>query len=156
MVGKLITIIVKNKDFLQTYMNQKEILLNQYKLYVNTAEKVSDWRQTSNNFFLTLNSVLLAFTGFLTTLNFAIWHTILAFAGICISVLWFLTITSFRKLNSGKFKVIHDMERKLPFKAFGNEWNYLENKYVKISLVEQGIPIIFFLLYISIIILMLF
>ncbi len=137
-------------------MNLEETILEQYKLYVNTAVKVSYWRQTSNKFFLTLNSVLLAFTGFLTTLNFAIWHIVLALAGIFISILWFLTITSFRNLNSAKFKVIHNMEKALPFRTFGDEWDYLKNKYIKISLVEQGIPIIFLFLYMVIIVLILF
>lgn len=138
----------------------KEIAFEQYKLYVETAERVSDRRQSANNFFLTLNSVLLTFTGYLTTLSFAFWHTILAFAGISISILWYLTITSFRNLNSGKFKVIHDMEKNLPIKLFDDEWTHLgrgrnRKKYLKISVVEQGIPIVFFILYLLVIIIML-
>lgn len=140
--------------------SKEEIILEQYKLYVETAEKVSDRRQNSNNFFLTLNSILLTFTGYLTTFSFALWHTILAFTGISISILWFLTITSFRNLNSGKFRVIHKIEQKLPMKLFVDEWAYLRDgknskKYIKISKVEQGIPLIFFILYLLIIILML-
>ena len=135
--------------------------MRQYEKYIDSAEKVSDRRQNSNNFFLSLNSILLAFTGFLTTLSFEFWHTILAFAGVCISILWLLTITSFRNLNSGKFKVIHDMEKKLPIKLFDDEWTHLGrgnnlSKYIKISLVEQGIPIIFFILYVLVIMLMFF
>jgi len=133
--------------------SQEEITFEQYKLYVDTAERVSDRRQNTNNFFLTLNSVLLSFTGYLTTTEFAFWHIILAFAGISISLLWFLTITSFRNLNSAKFKVIHRIEQHLPIKLFADEWKQLgegndTSKYIKISKVEQGIPIIFFVLYI--------
>ncbi len=141
-------------------LNEREdILFEQYKLYVDTAERVSDRRQNSNNFFLTLNSVLLAFTGFLTTLSFAFWHAIIAIAGVSISVLWYLTITSFRNLNSEKFRVIHKIEEKLPVKLFDDEWEELGRgnnmqKYIKISKVEQGIPIIFFVLYILVLIIM--
>lgn len=140
-------------------IKEEDIILEQYKLYVETAEKVSDRRQSSNNFYLTLNSVLLAFTGFLTSLNFEFWHIIIAVAGICISFLWFLSITSFRKLNSGKFQVIHCLEEKLPIKLFKDEWNCLGkgkkiSKYIKLSLVEQGVPFVFMLLYAIIIILM--
>ena len=88
-------------------IKEEDIILEQYKLYVETAEKVSDRRQSSNNFYLTLNSVLLAFTGFLTSLHLEYWHIIIAIAGICKSLLWFLSITSFRNLNTGKFKIIH-------------------------------------------------
>ena len=91
-------------------IKEEDIILEQYKLYIGTIEKVSDRRQFSNNFYLTLNSVLLAFTGFLTSLNFEFWHIIIAVAGICISFLWFLSITSFRKLNDGKFKILHCLE----------------------------------------------
>lgn len=137
----------------------KEIILEQYKLYVDTAEKVSDRRQSSNNFFLTLNSVLLAFTGFLTSLSFKFWHAILALAGICIALLWLLTLKSFRNLNRGKFKVIHCLEEQLPIKLFKDEWRYLgegkdKKKYLKLSVVEQGVPIVFMILYILVIVLM--
>jgi len=140
-------------------IKEEDIILEQYKLYVNTAEKVSDRRQSSNNFYLTLNSVMLTFAGFLTGLHLEFWHIIIAITGIFISLLWFLAITSFRKLNSGKFKVIHCLEEKLPIKLFKDEWACLGEgkkvrKYIKLSLVEQGIPFIFMLLYAIIIILM--
>jgi hypothetical protein len=140
-------------------IKEEDIILEQYKLYVDTAEKVSDRRQSSNSFYLTLNSVLLTFTGFLTSLYLEFWHIIIAVAGVCISLLWFLSITSFRNLNSGKFKIIHCLEEKLPIKLFKDEWACLEKgrntkKYIKLSLVEQGVPFIFITLYIVIIILM--
>ena len=142
-------------------LKEEDIILEQYKLHVETAEKVSDRRQSSNNFYLTLNSVLLAFTGFLTSLNFEYWHLIIAISGIFISLLWFISITSFRKLNSGKFHMIHIIEEKLPIKLFKDEWNYLRkgksiSKYIKLSLVEQGVPFIFIILYLAVIILMVY
>ncbi|MFC1560866.1 hypothetical protein ACFL4V_00145 [Candidatus Latescibacterota bacterium] len=141
-------------------IKEEDIILEQYKLYIETAEKVSDRRQSSNNFFLSLNSVLLAFTGFLTSLSFALWHIIIAFAGVCISILWLLTLKSFRNLNTEKFKVIHCLEEKLPIKLFTDEWKCLgegqsRKKYLKLSVVEQGVPIVFMILYLLIIILML-
>ena len=54
----------------------KEIILEQYKLYVNTAEKNSDRRQSTNNFFLTINSIFLTFSGYLTTTNINNWYFI--------------------------------------------------------------------------------
>ncbi len=136
-------------------MKDKDILLEQYKLYVNTAEKVSSKRQTSNNFYLTLNSILLTFSGSLTSLNFKYWHLIITISGIFISLLWLFSIISFRELNGAKFQMIHNIEKKLPVKLFKDEWNYLiKGKYIKLSLIEQGVPVIFIILYIIIIILM--
>ncbi len=142
-------------------MDDKEILLEQYKMYVETAENVTDRRQSANNFFLTINSAIIAFTGFLTTQPFKIWYIIVAIAGLLISILWWLTLKSFRDLNSCKFKVIHEMEEKLPLKLFTCEWNYLgkgksKRKYLKLSAIEQGIPLIFSILYLTLIAIMAF
>ncbi len=38
-------------------------LLEQYKVYVGMADKISDRRQTANSYFLAVNSGLLAFVG---------------------------------------------------------------------------------------------
>ena len=54
----------------------KNIFFEQYKLYVGTAEKVSEKRQTANNYFLSLNSFLLVLSGYLTTIKF---HLIMKF-----------------------------------------------------------------------------
>ena len=72
--------------------------------------------------------------------------------GILSSFLWVTTINSYRQLNSGKFKVIHDLEEYLPYALFKKEWNYLgkgiqRRKYKKLTLVETGVPYTFMLLY---------
>ena len=131
--------------------NSDEIFFEQYKLFTESAERTSDRRQSTNNYFLTLNSALLKFTGYLSSIQFKIWHVILAIAGIFICILWILNIKSFRTLNSAKFKIIHEMEEKLPMKLFCDEWKLLDkgNKegYLRFSKIEQGIPIIFLILY---------
>lgn len=137
-------------------MKNKEIILEQYKLYVNTAEKVSDRRQSSNNYFLTINSVILTLLGYLVTTSIEFWYLLIAMVGIIISYFWLKTIKSYRQLNSGKFKVIHDIEKKLPVSLFKDEWSYLgrgkTKQYIKLTAVEKGVPIIFMLMYIFIII----
>ncbi|GAA7847885.1 hypothetical protein JP0246_15080 [Helicobacter pylori] len=39
-------------------LNNDTALLEQYKIAINSAEKISDRRTTANNFFIALNSVL--------------------------------------------------------------------------------------------------
>jgi len=133
-------------------MKSKEIILEQYKLYVNTAEKVSDRRQLANSFFLTINSILLTFTGYLATTSVRPWYFVIPIIGVLISYFWLKTIKSYRQLNTGKFKVIHDLEKKLPFALFKDEWDYLgkgeTKEYVKLTVVESGVPIVFIFLYI--------
>ncbi len=133
-------------------MDDEKIFLEQYKLYVQTAENVSEKRQTANKYFLSLNSFLLVLSGYLTTLKFEVWHLIIAIAGIIICLLWIFNLQSYRQLNSAKYKVIHNMEKRLPIKLFDDEWTLLDrgkNKktYFKLSVIEQGVPIIFTILY---------
>jgi len=53
---------VDEKDYGQAY---KEHLLAQYQLYVENMEKISDRRQNANNYFITINTVLVSFMGVL-------------------------------------------------------------------------------------------
>lgn len=133
-------------------MDDEEIFFEQYKLYVETAEKVSEKRQTANTYFLSLNSFLLVLSGYLTTIKFQLWHLLLIITGIFICIFWLLNLQSYRNLNSAKYKVIHEMEDKLPINLFDKEWDFLgrgKNKgvYLKLSVAEQGVPIIFIFLY---------
>ena len=133
-------------------MDDKEIFFEQYTLYVETAEKVSEKRQTANTYFLSLNSFLLVLSGYLTTIKFQLWHLLLIITGIFICIFWLLNLQSYRSLNSAKYKVIHEMEDKLPINLFDKEWDFLgrgKNKriYLKLSVAEQGIPVIFIFLY---------
>ncbi len=131
----------------------KQLIFEEYKLFVATAEKNSDRRQIANSFFLTFNSLLLTGTGYLTTTNQDSWLIILSFLGVISSFLWVTKINSFRQLNSGKFKVIHDLEKYLPYQLFKKEWEYLgkgkdRKKYKKLTVVETGVPYLFMLMYV--------
>ena len=139
----------------------KEIYFKQYKLFVETAEKVSDRRSSSNKYFLSINSVLLGFSGYLTSLPIQFWHLIISLLGLMLCVYWILILKSYRGLNFAKFSVIHKIEDSLPIKLFKNEWFYMDEgknpkKYFKLSVLEQGVPILFFALYTILFILNLF
>lgn len=50
----------QQKDYGEKYFPH---LFEQYKLYVESAEKISDRRQNANNYFLTINTALISFLG---------------------------------------------------------------------------------------------
>ena len=132
--------------------DDKRIIFEEYKLYVQTAENNSDRRQTANNFFLSFNSILMSCTGFLVATTKESWLILLSLIGIISSILWVTTINSYKQLNSGKFKVIHDLEKHLPYALFKKEWDYLgkgkiKEKYKKLTLIETGVPYTFMILY---------
>ena len=90
-------------------------LLEQYKLYVQSAENVSARRVASSNYLLTLNTALVALYGFQSAgfgENF--WVLAVPLIGIAVFLLWRSIIRSHADLNRVKFKVIHEFEQHLP------------------------------------------
>ena len=153
---------VNEGDYGQAY---KEHLLAQYQLYVESMEKISDRRQNANNYFITINTVLISFIGiFLQTKMFESisWvKSLIALVGIIICVVFWFLLRSYKQLNTGKFKVIHDFEQKLPASIYDYEWQILgegKNKklYFPFSHIEMIIPWIFGVVYVILGVLFLF
>jgi len=137
-------------------------LLEQYKLYVEMADRISIRRAQANKFFISLLSGLLAVLSIainksiLTEMHNALFLAI-SLLGLILGTLWYVTINSYRQLNSEKFKVIHEIEQHLPFPCYEREWEILgkgkeRKKYLQLTRVEQFIPFVlafpYFLLFI--------
>lgn len=140
-----------------------EHLLEQYKIYVQSHEKISERREGANKFFLALNSAVVAgisaLWGTSSTNQFIMSCTGAAAISIC--VYWYRAIRSYDNLNTGKFKVIHAIERRLPLALYEAEWIALgrgndPELYVPVSHLERVIPIAFGVLYLIIIVAKLF
>ena len=133
--------------------------LEQYRIYLHIFNSTHDRLSKSNDFFLGLNTAIIGVLGYLETKSIETGSsTIFLFApfvGIAICYCWNQIINSYRQLNRAKFKVIHEVEKKLPISLFETEWELLgkgkdRNKYYPLSLIERKIPIIFITLYIII------
>jgi hypothetical protein len=128
-----------------------EQYLELYKLAVEMADRVSARRATANAFFLTVNTVLLAFVSS-GSLN-VLWPVSLA--GIALSGTWWVLLKSYRELNKAKFQVITEMENNLEARVFGDEWKRLKEnrpqgwrgRYAEFGTVERLVPLIFAALY---------
>ena len=153
LTSKLFT--VKEKDYGENY---KQHLLEQYKLYVEMADKISSRRSKANTFFLSVNTLLVTAIGILTDLGSSFltlnpfWVLVTSLAGILFCWTWLSTINSYRQLNSGKFKIINTIERKLPLAMYKAEWAYLKPKnaidrYKQLTVVELWVPKIFAIVY---------
>ena len=139
----------------------REHLLEQYKLYVEMADRVSQRRGQANAFYVSLLLALLAWLTFLADRDFssAAQDAVLVgtgVAGIFVCFIWYVHIRSYQQLNSGKFKVIHEMEQLLPFPCYDREWELLgvgqdKRKYLQVSVVEQFAPGFLGLLYFGLI-----
>lgn len=116
----------------------------QYKIFVSSAEKVSDMRLNSNKFFITINSLIVTLFGiFLEKLSWAVW--IIPVLGVGLAVLWIKSIKNYSELNSAKFKIINKIEEELPLDPYKKEWDILEKneKYKTLSNTEKKIPYLF-------------
>lgn len=123
-------------------------LLEQYKLYVQSAENVSARRVASNRYLLTLNAALVALYGIQSaSFGQGYWTLLIPFIGIPVSMLWYLVIKSHADLNRVKFKVIHEFEQHLPAAMYRYEWNLAEKgqgkTYQAVTTIERWVPIIF-------------
>ena len=129
-------------------------LLEQYKLYVQSAENVSTRRVASSRYLLTLNAAFIALYG-LQSASFgqSNWTLLIPVVGIPVSVLWYRIIKSHANLNQIKFDVIHEFERYLPVEMYRYEWYLAEEgkgkSYKTVTTLEQWIPILFLVLHVG-------
>lgn len=121
---------------LKTTDDKTEIVLAQWQTCVEMANSVSQRRDTMNNIFVTLNLAIVA----AISINWDVKSLFILVAGIVVSVIWLLFIRNYKLLNTEKFNVINDIEKKLPVKPFNDEWKILEKnkKY------QDGIQILLF------------
>lgn len=138
--------------------------MEQYKLYLTMLDNISDRRQHANNFFLTVNTGVCAFIGYIfskdAAMEFRSFFWFVPVAGILLSYFWYRLIRSYRDLNSAKFKVVHLMEKRLPLAPFHTEWLALgeakdRKRYVPFTHLEIWVPRSFMLMYAFLIIYML-
>lgn len=138
---------------------EKDIALEQYIFYSETADKISDRRTNSNNFFVTLNSTLVTIIGLAigtnqTVINVKPLLLIVPLVGLLISLLWRIVIQSYRDINTAKFAVLHEIEDRLPLRLYSYEWHVAKHgdgtKYRPTSHIEMWIPVLFSCLYVAI------
>ena len=131
-------------------------LFDQYKLYVEMADRVSARRMLANSFFVGLHTTLtIAFTVLLKekVLQPASLIFVPFVALMLLCYVWWRVVCSYRQLNTGKYKVVLALEQMLPVAPYDAEWIALgEGKdrklYSPLTGVEKWVPVCFGLLYI--------
>lgn len=130
----------------------EETVLEQYKLYVQSAENVSTRRVASSRYLLTLNVALVALYGYQSSNQDSNWWVMLVpVLGILVSVLWYRIIKSHKDLNVVKFRLIHELEQHLPAVLYTYEWRLVEEGqgrlYRSVTDIERWIPVAFLTLH---------
>lgn len=127
-------------------------LIDQYKLYVEMADRIGSRRQTANSYFLTVNTALLGFVGYITAKDSSEYLWLLGIVGVVLCYLWYRIIRSFRDLSTAKYLVVHQIETKLPIRPYDAEWEGVgrgkdSSLYKPVTHIETGVPWVFLALH---------
>ena len=142
--------------------SEREQLLEIYKLHAELADRVSQRREGANRLCVSLHVGLVVFLAALVRFGLGdapeglVLGTI-GVSGALLSVSWFVVILFYRQLNSRKFCVLHDLEKRLPFQFFvqedGPQANGKKNnRYWKLTNAEITLPLIFLVLWLGVIV----
>jgi hypothetical protein len=135
---------------------ERTLVMEQYKLYVEMMDKVSERRNQANSFFLTMNTALIiALSGIVSLVQKPGTRcgclVVAGVAGVIFCLTWRRLIDSYSQLNRGKFRIIHLLETRLPARLFSAEWDALNRGdgtvYKPFTHSERLVPVIFAVLY---------
>lgn len=158
-----IEMILKGGSF-----QDKDVLMAQYQLFVQTSEDLVKRKQSVNTFYVTLNSLMLsaivsvicAVGDILKVVNSQMFvYVVAAFLsviGVVICGSWITLLNSYSDLNASKMAIISCIEDRLALKLFATEWALLtrrvgNKKYRSFTVKEIAVAKIFLALYILVI-----
>lgn len=107
----------------EVIFSSKTIMLEQYKLLVDSSHKIEERRSSSNNVFIGINTILVSVIANLPQLiKIEVYYlpfiASLGFIGILISYDWLKVINSYKKLNFLNYALIRSLEKFLPTYTF--------------------------------------
>jgi hypothetical protein len=145
---------VLNKPVAEMNSDEFKATIDVYKMLVDMADKVSARRQTANNFYLSVNTLLVGASSWAAMFGAGKdGAVLLSLAGLAVALVWGRNIATYKDLNAGKFHVITELEKELPLAPYGAEWDVLQRsegdrsrgskRYRPFHSVEILVPIIF-------------
>lgn len=145
-----------NDDDTEKFDNEtyNHLLMEQYKVYVEMADRINARRSLANTFFLTFHAVIISILGLSLSRSPSVVHVgLLLFPLIGLLVLcyaWWRLVQYFRRLSHAKSQVIGELEKRLPSSpSWLAERKALQLKrpYNPLRRMEITLPFIFAALY---------
>ena len=129
-------------------------LLEIYRLHAELADRVSQRREGANRLYVTLLAALVVFLAALlrftpVSVPGTVVVVVACVTGAVLSASWWLVIRSYRQLNTGKLKALHELEERLAYAFFAREWELLGKgkdraRYWPLTKAEAVLPWMFF------------
>jgi hypothetical protein len=144
------------QDYAAAGENYQAAILEQYKIYVEMADRISARRGVTNTFFLTLNTLIFTIVGVFwqDRPTAAVGYLVIPLIVLLLQcAAWFWLLRSYRQLNSAKYVVIGVLEERLPASPYWRaEWKALgegrdASRYWPLTHLEQWIPVSFGIAY---------
>ena len=141
--------------------NDQKTLFDLYQLYVETTETVCERRAVMNKWMLAVNGAITSLYGFLSSEKASVpapdqigWLIAIPISGAIMCLAWAAMLSSYRKINTAKFEVIHELEASLPAAPFLREKQIYEALDRRpLSQVEKSVPYVFMALYLVFVVL---
>ena len=98
-----------------------DILLEQYKLYMEMLDRNTKRRMDTNTLFISINVFTVTITSFFHKGNLKA-VGLICLAGILFSVVWYYLLVNYNLINKAKWDMLYDLEKRLPAQPFAGEW----------------------------------
>lgn len=104
--------------------DEKQLILDQYRIYSEAKEKFIDRQFSTNKFFLVLNIIVLLTTYILSTLTPQLQPIIvLSIVGFLVTLMWWINIDTYQVSIKVKYaKVLEHIETLLPIDPYHREY----------------------------------
>jgi hypothetical protein len=129
--------------------DKRQTAFEQYKLFLDLTDRLSQRRQTASSFFVTVTTAVAGILGYARSDRT---YIIVSVTGLILCALWWRIIRSYRDLTRARFEIIYAMETLLPLKPYTAEWDFVgrgvnSKFYRPVSGIEAYVPLLFFVLF---------
>lgn len=139
-------------------LENRKLLLDQYKAYLADLQQIVGQLETSRSFMLSILTLLFIFLSlagkdgtFIKIAPILTWIILCIAVVICLA--WFLRIRTYNSIIKSKFVVLHEMEINLPFKCLTRQWElFSKQKPIFLTSIDSWIPIILAIAFILVVI----
>ncbi len=146
-----------NVDDTEAFNNEiyHQLLMEQYKLYVEMADRVNARRSLANTFFMTFHAIILGWLGLILSHEQSIHRVgfllfpLLGLLVMCYA--WWCLVQYYRRTMRAKNVIIAELEKRMPSSPSGHAEQKAmgrTNPYSQLKRMEVILPIIFALLYV--------